>query len=78
MLKMDGYDDCIAGVVESFGEEPILCYDKQKVIAKVMADGATEEEAIEYFYFNQIGSFVGPLTPCFITLGLPDVMQEGG
>jgi len=28
MKLMDGYDQCIAGVVEQFGRPPIVCYDK--------------------------------------------------
>ena len=27
-LFMDGYDDCVVGVVERFGMEPIICYDR--------------------------------------------------
>ena len=30
-------------------------------------DGMTEEEAIEYFEFNQIGAWMGDNTPCFIS-----------
>lgn len=28
----DGFDDAILGVSERFGSEPIVCYDKRKVI----------------------------------------------
>ena len=66
-LSMDGYDDCAVGVVERFGEQPIICYDRDKVIAKNIESGMTEEEAVEYFEYNQIGGFHGPLTPCFIS-----------
>ena len=34
MLVMDGFDDCIEGVVERFGMNPIVCYNKQKVLDK--------------------------------------------
>ena len=34
----------------------------------------TEEDAEEFFSFNQIGAWWGETTPCFITLGL--VSQE--
>ena len=67
LLKMDGYDDCIIGVCTRFGQEPIIAYDYGKVIQKTMNDSdMTEEEAIEFFEFNQIGSWVGETTPCFI------------
>ena len=66
-LIMDDYDDCIAGVVYRFGAEPIVCYDKKLILDKLKKDGMTEEEAIEWFEFNQIGSWLGKMTPCFIT-----------
>lgn len=68
MLQMDGYDDCIVGVVEQFGRPPIMCYDKEKVLQKLVSEGLTHDEAIEFFDFNQIGCHMGEYTPCFITL----------
>ena len=67
LLVMDGYDDCIVGVVERFGQEPIVCYDKDKVIQKLQDDGMSRDEAIEFFHFNQFGSWMGDLTPCFLS-----------
>ena len=64
---MQGYDDCIAGIVERFGAPPIVCYDKGKVLARLMQDGMSEDEA-EFWSFNQIGAWVGESTPCFITM----------
>jgi len=46
MMLMDGYDDCIAGVVYKFGDEPCVAYDRKKVIKKLMDDGISHEEAI--------------------------------
>ena len=67
-LKMDGYDDCIIGVCERFGQEPILAYDKHKIISKMVEeDGMDIEEAEEFFAFNQIGAWMGDKTPCFIS-----------
>lgn len=62
----DGFDDAILGVSERFGSEPIVCYDKRKVLKKLEEDGMTEEEAIEYFEYNIIGAYVGEKTPEFI------------
>jgi hypothetical protein len=67
ILLMDGYDDCVVGVVEQFGRPPIVCYDRELVIRKLMEDGMTQEEAEEFFEFNQIGAWVGDRTPCFMT-----------
>jgi len=67
MLRMNGYDDCAIGIVEQFGRPEILCYDKRKVIEKLQKEGMTEEEAEEFWSFNQIGAWVGEKTPCFFT-----------
>lgn len=66
-MTMDGYDDCIVGIVEQFGRPPIVCYSLPKVIQKLMADGMSEEEAEEFWSYNQIGAYVGDSTPCFLT-----------
>ena len=70
LLIMDGFDDCIIGICSRFGQSDIVAYDLKKVIEKLMADGMTEEQAYEYYEFNQLGAGMGDLTPCFIdTLG---------
>ena len=66
MLKMDGFDSCILGVCYRMGQEPILAYDFDKVIAKLVRMGMTHEEAVEYHEFNQAGAWMGDGTPCFI------------
>lgn len=68
ILFMDGYDDCIIGVSHRFGQEPIVAYDTKKVIGKLMKDGMTQEEAEEFYEFNQIGAWMGERTPCFVIL----------
>ena len=76
MLQMDGYDDCVVGPVSRFGMSPVLCYALHKVIAKMVADGMTEEEAYEYYSFNMIGAWVGEGTPAFICLEPHDLYIE--
>lgn len=67
MLRMVGFDDCISGVVERYGSPDVLCYDLSKVIDKLMRrDGMTEEEAYEFWEYNQLGAWMGEQTPCFI------------
>lgn len=70
LLCMDDCDDCIVGVVERFGQPPIVCYSKPKVIKRLMADGMSEEEAEEFWSFNQIGAWAGDNTPCFLSPSL--------
>ena len=68
VLLIDGFEECIKGIVIRFGQEPIACYDQCAVIEKLMKDGMDEEQAIEYFEFNQLGAWMGNMTPCFIDL----------
>lgn len=63
---MDGYDDCILGVVERINTEPYTIYDKGCVIKKLMKDGMDEDEAIEFYEFNQVGAWLGEHTPGFL------------
>jgi hypothetical protein len=72
LMIMNGYDDCIAGVVERFGQNPIVCYDKEKVIQRLESDGMDRDEAEEFFYYNQIGAWMGDATPCFLSTNAGD------
>lgn len=67
MLLMDGFDDCIVGVIDRPGSERHVCYDREKVINKLVRDhGMTRADAEEYHEFNQAGSYMGERTPCFL------------
>ena len=65
LLVMDGFDDCILGIAIRFGCEQFVIYDYDKVIAKNMSHGMTEEEAVKYFQSNQECAYVGEYTPGF-------------
>jgi hypothetical protein len=66
LLKMDGYDDCLVGVVERFGEDSYFIYDRELVLEKLQKGGMSYEEALEYYEFNQLGAYVGERTPAFL------------
>ena len=66
MLFADGFDDALVGYIERAGMPSIACYDKDKCI-EILAKDMTHEEAVEYFYFNTAGAYVGENTPCFLT-----------
>ena len=71
-VVMDGYDDCVVGCLERFGMEPIVIYDKEKVIQQLMDEGCDSYEgALEYYEFNQLGGWHGDKTPGFLIL-LPE------
>lgn len=59
-LKADGFDDAIIGIDE---HSMRLIYSGSKCIEILIKNGQTREEAMEYFYFNVSGSFVGEKTP---------------
>jgi hypothetical protein len=73
-LIMDEYDDCVVGYLERYGTPPIVLYDRERVIDKIMEfdpDG-TYEEACEYYSFNQLGGWHGDMTPGFLVRILPE------
>jgi hypothetical protein len=59
-LKADGFDEAVIGL-----EEPSLrlIYSVKKTIDILIGEGMTEEDALEHFYYNVSGSYVGDLTP---------------
>lgn len=59
-LKADGFDEAVIGL-----EEPSLrlIYSVKKTIDILIEEGMTEEDALEHFYYNVSGAYVGDLTP---------------
>ena len=49
-MIMDGYDDCVVGVLERYGMEPIVLYDKEKVINKLVENGCDDYEGANEYY----------------------------
>ena len=64
MLFADGFDKAIIGVAH-IQNKRIVAYDTKKCIKVLMKD-MTHNEAVEYFDFNVLGSYVGEYTPAFI------------
>jgi len=64
-ILLEGFDDCIVGVSESFGEEPRFIYSKKDIVSKLMED-MNEQDALEYYYFNILGGHFGDKNPIFI------------
>jgi len=65
LKRMDGFNDCVIGVAERFGETFIV-YSHTKVIKQLMEDDMDELEAKEYYRFNMVGVDVGATTPAFL------------
>jgi biotin synthase-related radical SAM superfamily protein len=76
MIKMDGFDDCIAGIVNDQSGRYILIYDRTKVIEKLIQQGMSKDEAIEFHYFNQDAACVGSDMPVFMDPYEEDALAE--
>ena len=59
-LKMDGFDSAIAGYgFYREADQVQLVYRYNACLASLISDGMTEDEAMEYFEFNCLGSLMG-------------------
>ena len=65
-FKIDGFDSCCVGVVSQHNMRNVLAYDVNKILKKLVKEGMTREEAIEFFNFNIGGAYLGTGTPAFI------------
>jgi hypothetical protein len=66
LLKLDGFDEAIVGVVQRIGLQAI-CYDTYKIISILMRD-MSEEDAWDYYSYNMLGAYVGESTPVFLEM----------
>jgi len=68
MLVADGFDEAIIGI----SSKDIYVYSIPKMVAILMHQGMTHEEAEEYFYFNIEQAYVGQHTPIYVHDGNED------
>jgi hypothetical protein len=69
----DKFDVAIIGVVHGQAGLFAVCYSEPKVLEiLVEQDNMDPEEAMEWYQFNMVGSYVGDNTPVFID---DDVLQ---
>jgi hypothetical protein len=67
MMTADGFDEAIVGSITSYGRGETVLYSTQKILEIMMErDGMTEEDAIDFFHFNVIGSYNGDGMPAFL------------
>ncbi len=59
-LKADGFDEAILGVEE---KGMTLIYSVKRCIDILIREGLSDEDAIDHFYFNIEGAYVGDKTP---------------
>jgi len=70
LTTMDGYNDCIDGVASRCEPDgtirEFVVYDTSKIINKLMKDGMTHSEAIDFFEYNQSHTFLSDDMPAFL------------
>jgi len=63
-LSADGLDFAIIGTTST---PPVLVYSMAKVIAWLIETGLNRDEALDHYYFNIAGAYVGQWTPVFLS-----------
>jgi len=71
-IFFDGFDDSIVGVGGQANGTVVVIYDEQKIIANLMKDGLDYDDALDYYFFNIKGAYLGESTP--IILRTPEEM----
>lgn len=62
-LKADGFDDAVIGMEDVSMR---LVYSTIECIRILQAEGMSYEDALEHFYYNVRGSYVGEQTPIWV------------
>ena len=65
VIRMDGFDEAIAGICRKAGHEDCILYDEDKVLKILMEDGMSEEDAIKHYEYSVIQAFVEGEPPAF-------------
>tara|TARA_R110000796_G_scaffold220867_1_gene336926 strand:- start:23 stop:289 length:267 start_codon:yes stop_codon:yes gene_type:complete len=64
-LLADGYESALIGITE--GSNPVAVYDIDLCIKSLIKEDDMDElDAVDFFYYNTLGSYVGEKTPVFI------------
>ena len=68
IIVLQGLSRAVIGVSERWGEIPKLVYDKDIIMdILVNEEGMSEDEAMDHFYYNIMGTYMGEGTPVYIT-----------
>jgi hypothetical protein len=74
-LIADGFDDAVIGYHQPSER---LIYSIKKCIEILIKEGMEEEDALEHFYYNVEGSYVGEKTPIWADDTLDYGDYDGG
>jgi hypothetical protein len=70
-IVLEGFDDCIVGLTEEFGNGFRVLYSVKCIVKKLMQDGMSEEESLEYYGYNILNAHMGEQNPIFLVDILP-------
>lgn len=77
-VMLDGFEDCVIGVVEEFGNGRRLLYSKPKMIEKLCKDDLmTKGEAEEFFDYNILGLHVSEQNAVFLDVEIETEVLNG-
>ncbi len=65
-LLADGFESCLLGYTCNQHHPVVAVYDLAACVQKLMQDGMSEDDAVEYLSFNTLGAYVGPNGPLFV------------
>ena len=64
---LDGFEDCIVGISEEFGNGPRILYSRDKILEILQTrDEMSFEDALEFYDFNILGMFAGDQNPVML------------
>ena len=75
MLLPVGLEHAFIGIARR-GSDSFGVYDEEKVVAGLMKDGMTRQDAIEYFDYNIAGAWVGESTAAFVQVGTVEDLHD--
>lgn len=64
---VDGFDDAIVGIIETYENDERVIYDKEEIIQLLIErDEMDYNEANEYYENNILGKYYGEKAPIFL------------
>lgn len=66
-LFMDGFDEAIEGLVEPMDGPPLVVYSEEKILQMLAEQFGDYAEAMDHYYFNIAGAYMGEGTPLIMT-----------
>lgn len=63
-LTADGFDECVIGATT----DGCVVYEAGKMVDQMVTEGMEYNDAIDHFYYNIAGAYVGKFTPIYVWL----------